>query len=85
MAESSRDWNVLWSQQQNVFHIEKTSETISSGLEALNGDRETQYVLVAFGLSRKEASEFAKNWHDTLHICQIARDAKRDYPFARKI
>lgn len=74
-------WNVLWSQRQNALHVERMQDTICDGVAALQEDRETQYVLVASGLTRVQASEFTAPLHDLLHVRQIARDAKRDSPF----
>ena len=81
MTDQSRNWNVLWSQQQNALHVESMDQTLKEGMEALHEDRETQYALVATGLTRDEASDFCAHWHDVLHVRQIAKDAKRDSPF----
>jgi arabinogalactan endo-1,4-beta-galactosidase len=81
MSDHSRIWNVLWSYQQNALHVESMDQTLKEGMEALQEDRETQYVLVATGLTRGEASDFYKHWHDILHVRQIAKDAKRSSPF----
>ena len=81
MTDQSRSWNVLWSYKQNAMHIESMDQTLKEGMEALEEDRETQYVLVAAGLTRNEASALYKSWHDVLHVRQIARVAKRNSPF----
>jgi hypothetical protein len=76
-----RIWNVMWSQQQNCFHIERMEETIADGMEALKGDVERQYILVATGLTRDESEAFTARWRDILHVRGIAIVAKRDSPF----
>ena len=81
MTDQSHIWNVLWSQQQNALHVESMDQTLRESLEALQEDRETQYVLVATGLSREEASAFCHRWHDVLHVREIALQAKGDSPF----
>ena len=81
MSDHSRIWNVLWSYQQNALQVESMEHTLKNGMEALQEDRQTHYVLVAAGLTRSEASDFCKNWHDILHVRQIAKESKRSSPF----
>ena len=81
MSKDSRVWNVLWSYRQNALHVETMDQTLREGLDALQENRETQYVLVAAGLTRTEASSFSEHWHDVLHVRQIAKDSKPSSPF----
>lgn len=76
-AEVDSNWNVLWSHEQNAFHVEEMHETVIDGLNALYANEVRQFILVGTGMTRDEASEFTKRFRDVLHVRQVAIDAKR--------
>ncbi|WP_326404557.1 hypothetical protein [Methylibium sp.] len=68
--------NVLWSKQQNCFHIERMSDTLDDGMDAMKSDKTRQFILVAAGLTRQQADEFTEHWRHLLTIRQIRDDSK---------
>ncbi len=81
MADDKKHWNVMWSHQQNAFHIETMAETIQSGRNAFRENRQTQYVLVASGLTNDEAHAFTATFRDLLHVRDIQERSRLGSPF----
>jgi hypothetical protein len=63
---------LLWSQRQNVLHIESVREMLESNIEALRCDRPMDYVVIYIG-TQSECDKVAEAVHPKLWKREEAR------------